>query len=211
MPMTAFFWHDWETADSKQNCVAAGGMEVRRSMTYADEAKRLRTTSHEAMLAGRDPWPARAQAGDLAAAVALGEYFYLRHRRPEAEHWFEQAAASGDPEGCYDLGVMRREDGRAEEAEQLFTCGAEAGLPKSMTNVVDLALKRGDRDTAMTWAAKAAQAGNLTGMINYGVLLLGSGRGQDARKWFDAAIGVGGPGAEQRIADYVARSGLTLP
>jgi TPR repeat protein len=181
-------------------------------MTYADEAKRLRTTSHEAMLAGRDPWPARAQAGDSAAALGLGKYFYLRHQRPEAEHWFEQAVANGDdPEGWYNLGVMRREDGRAAEAEQLFTRAAEAGLPKSMTNVADLALRRGDRDTAMTWAAKAAQAGNLTGMINYGVLLLDSGRSKDARKWFDTAIGVGGPAAEERIADHVARSGLTLP
>jgi uncharacterized protein len=186
-------------------------MEVRRSMIYADEAKRLRTTSHEAMLAGRDPWPARAEAGDLAAAAGLGKYFYLRHQRSEAEHWFEQAAASGYSEGSYNLGVMRREDGRAAEAEQLFMRGAEAGLPKSMTNVADLALKRGDRGTAMIWAAKAAQAGNLTGMINYGVLLLGSGHNKDARKWFDAAIGVGGPGAQQRIADHVARSGLTLP
>ena len=82
----------------------------------ADEAKRLRTISHEAMLAGRDPWPARAQAGDTAAAAGLGKYFYLRHQRSEAEHWFEQAVASGDdPEGCYNLGVMRREDGRAAE------------------------------------------------------------------------------------------------
>jgi TPR repeat protein len=186
-------------------------MEVRQSMTYADEAKRLGTTSHEAMLAGRDPWPDRAQAGDLAAMAGLGRYFYLRHNRAEAEHWFEYAAAGGDPEGCYDLGVMRREDGRDAEAEQLFTRAAQAGLPKAMTNVADLALKRGDHGTAMRWAGQAAQAGNLNGMINYGVMLLISGHDKDARKWFDAAIAVGGPGARQRISDQVARAGQTLP
>ena len=43
----------------------------------ADEVKRLTTTtSYETMLAERDPWPARAAAGDVAAAVALGKYFY---------------------------------------------------------------------------------------------------------------------------------------
>jgi TPR repeat protein len=188
-----------------------GGMEVRLSMIDANEARRLRSTGHEAMLAGRDPWSARATAGDTAAAVGLGEYFYRRNQRSEAEHWFELAAASSDPEGCYDLGVMQLENGRAAEAEQLFTRAAEAGLAKSMTNLAALALQRGDRGNAMMWAGKAAHAGNLTGMINYGVMLLGSGHKEDARKWFDAAMQVGGPGAQQRITDQVAMSGLTLP
>jgi tetratricopeptide (TPR) repeat protein len=188
-----------------------GGMEVRRSMMNANEARRLRTTSHAAMLAERAPWPARASAGDIAAAITLGEYFYRRNQRAEAERWFGQAVASGSPEGCHDLGVMRQEDGRAAEAEELFKRAAEAGYSKSMNNLAGSAMQRGDHDNALKWAGKAAEAGNLTGMINYGVLLLGAGRNEEARKWFDAAIQAGDLGTQQRIADQVRMSGLTLP
>ena len=199
-------------ADCEQQALRRrGGMEVRRSMMDASEAKRLRTTSHAAMLAERAPWPARATAGDVAAAISLGEYYYRRSQRAEAEQWFGQAVASGSPEGCHDLGVMRQEDGRAAEAEELFTRAAEAGYARSMNNLAGSALQRGDHDAGLKWAEKAAEAGNLTGMINYGVLLLGAGRGEDARKWFDSAIRAGDLGTRQRIADQVKRSGLTLP
>ena len=133
----------------------------------ADEVKRLRTTSHAAMLAERDPWPARAAAGDTAAAVALGKYFYHRQQRAAAERWYARAAAAQDPEACHDLAVLRQEEGRAAEAEELFTTAAEAGHPGAMNALGTMALRRGDRrPQACNWTGRAAAGGSPIAMKN---------------------------------------------
>jgi uncharacterized protein len=132
---------------------------------------------------------ARANAGDAAAQVEVGEHYAqqaVNEQDPElapdeykqAEAWYMKAAEQGDLNGELHLAAFYRDGGK--------------GFPRDMAQ-------------AAAWYRKAAEQGDVSAQGTLGLLYsMGQGVAQDpveAYFWLDLAASVPGPRQEQFAAN----------
>jgi TPR repeat protein len=139
--------------------------------------------SAQAQTAGIDPaLLARANAGDAAAQVQVGESYaagkdVARDLKLAAE-WYGKAAGKGDIAAELHLAALYRDGGK--------------GLPRDMVQ-------------AAAWYRKAAEQGDVTAQGTLGLLYsLGQGVPQsyvEAYYWLDLAAAVKGPNQEKYAAN----------
>ncbi len=132
--------------------------------------------------AGIDPTLlTRANAGDAAAQVAVGESYeagkVVARDLKQAAEWYQKAAAKGNVSGEIHIAALYRDGGK--------------DFPRDMAQ-------------AATWFQKAAEQGDVTAQGTMGTLYsMGQGVEQsyvEAYYWLDLAAAVKGPKQEQYAA-----------
>jgi uncharacterized protein len=125
---------------------------------------------------------AKANAGDAAAQVAVGESYAagkgVAQDYKAAAAWYQKAADKGDLGGEIHLASLYRDGGK--------------GFPRDMAQ-------------AAAWYQKAADQGDVTAQATMGTLYsMGQGVGQsyaESYYWWDLAAAVKGPKQEQYAAN----------
>lgn len=120
----------------------------------------------------------RAQSGDAAAEVAVGEGYAAGKDLPQAANWYRMAAEQGSIDGELHLAALLRDGGK--------------GLPRNM-------------EEAARWYRKAAEAGNVKAQATLGVLYsMGQGvphNDVEAYFWLDVAAHAAGPDQQKYAAN----------
>ncbi len=160
---------------------------------------------------------APAKAGDSICQDMLGVLYSEGHGvardQAIAFHWFQLAAAQGNPTAAYNLAVAyERGEGGAKnpaEAERWFTEAAESGVPYAQWRLGTIALTHSDWKTAVKWLRPAATQG-----LPPAQTLLGTayefGQGvrrneKSAAKWYEAAADHGDSVAQSALAGLYER------
>jgi TPR repeat protein len=125
---------------------------------------------------------ARANAGDAAAQVLVGECYAsgkgVTRDLKQAAEWYQRAAEKGDTDGEVHLAALYRDGGK--------------GLPRDMAYAAE-------------WYRKAAGQGDVTAQATLGVLYsIGQGvphNDVEAYYWLDLAAAVKGPNQQKYAAN----------
>ena len=83
-----------------------------------------------------------AEAGDVAAMVAYGQFLYYDDEQDEAAEWFLKAAGLGDAEAMAGLGDYYDFMGDEEESLRWYRRGAELGDESARANLEALLVMR---------------------------------------------------------------------
>lgn len=109
-------------------------------------------------------WLARsAKGGFTRAANELGQALVEeggKEKEEEGRGWLEMAAAAGEPEGLFNLGLLHIKGGKYKEAVALFLQAWERGLMVAAKNIgvayyKGLGVETKDLDLAWMWLARA--------------------------------------------------------
>jgi TPR repeat protein len=156
---------------------------MRKNWTQSALAATLAVISAQAQTAGIDPaLLARANAGDAAAQVQLGESYAagkdVGQDLQQAAEWYKKAADKGDLAAELHLAVLYRDGGK--------------DLPREMKQAAE-------------WYRRAAEQGDASAQATLGTLYsIGQGVAQnyvEAYYWLDLAAAVNGPRQQQYIAN----------
>jgi hypothetical protein len=160
---------------------------------------------------------APAKAGDSVCQDMLGvlysEGYGVTRDQATAFHWFQLAAAQGNPTAAYNLGIAyERGEGvtkNSAEAENWYAKAAEAGIPQAQWRLGTIAVAHSDWKTAVKWLRPAAAQG-----LPPAQTLLGNayefGQGvrrseKQAAKWYEAAADHGDTVAQSSLAALYER------
>jgi len=158
-----------------------------------------------------------AKAGDSVCQDMLGvlysEGLGVARDQAAAFHWFELAAAQGNPTAAYNLGVAyERGEGVAKnqaEAEKWYTKSAESGVPQAEFRLAARAVARSDWKTAVKWLRAAAAQGLPPAQTMLGTAYeFGQGvrrSDKQAAKWYEAAADHGDATAQSSLAGFYER------
>lgn len=146
---------------------------------------------------------ARAEAGDVAAQVQLGEVLHegrgIARDAAAAAGWFGKAATQGSPQGKAALALLYLNGSGVEadpaQAAKLMREAAEQGFAPASYNLGLMYLKglgvAADRGQALTWLGKAADAKHAEAQYMLGVLSVSRDApkrdGVEAVKWLSLA------------------------
>jgi S1-C subfamily serine protease len=160
---------------------------------------------------------APAKAGDSVCQDMLGLLYSegrgVARDQAAAFHWFQLAAALGNPTAAYNLAIAyERGEGVAEnpaEAEKWFAKAAESGLAYAQLHLAAVAAGRSDWKSAIKWLRPAAAQG-LPSAQTMLALAYEAGKGvrrneKLAAKWFEAAADHGDTAAQSHFAGLYER------
>lgn len=160
---------------------------------------------------------APAKAGDSVCQDMLGVLYSegqgVARDQAIAFHWFQLAAAQGNPTAEFNLALAyERGEGVAKdpaEAEKWYTKAAESGLPDAEFRVARIAVSRNDWKTAVKWLRPAAAQGLPPAQSMLGTAYeLGQGvrrSEKQAAKWYEAAADHGDTPAQSSLAGFYER------
>ena len=114
---------------------------------------------------------------------------------PITERAIRKAAAAGDTDAMFKLGVLLVEHGKDGEAGEWYRKAAATGDARAMTNLGVLVEEQGKDGEAEEWLRKAAATGYTGAMSNLGVLVKEQGKDGEAEEWFRKAAATGREGA----------------
>jgi TPR repeat protein len=163
----------------------------------------------------------RAEAGDPAAQVALGDHFESGDGLPRddaaALEWYRKAAHQGHLEGQYSFGVMIFTGrGQAEdrtEGAKWIRKSADSGYLDAQNSLAVLYATGGageqSHEVSVEWFRKAAEGGHRAAQLSLGARL-GEGLGtpkdlKEAAYWLEKAAEGGIPAAQWRYGLVVSR------
>jgi TPR repeat protein len=109
-----------------------------------------------------------------------------------AEAAYSEAAAAGDPEAAFRLGVIRSERGELPGSIQAYEQAAEAGMSEAANNLALLYAYKLERpDDALRFWHAAIDHGDLLAMFDFGFYLWYIGETRAAAKAFEQATEAG--------------------
>jgi len=155
---------------------------------------------------------APAKAGDSICQDMLGVLYSegrgVARDQAAAFHWFQLAAAQGNPTAEFNLALAyERGEGIAKnpaEAEKWYAKAAERGLPYAQLRLAAIAVTRSDWKAAVKWLRPAAAQGLPPAQTMLGTAYeLGEGVRRNAKlaaKWYVAAADHGDTTAQSSLA-----------
>jgi len=164
----------------------------------------LRRTGEEA---GEDASRRRAEAGDAASMLGLGDLLHA-DGNDEAALWYEKAARSGEQEGAWKLADLLERQGKDEQAAALLRTYADAGNTEAIWRLHELLERQGHVEEALTWVRRHAELGNPVALVLLGSRLLRQGADEEAerlyRRWAEEKAE---PAAMWYLAELLAGTG----
>jgi hypothetical protein len=158
--------------------------------------------------AGEQESRRRAEAGDAAAMLSLGDLLHADGKDDEAACWYDRATRSGQQEGAWKLADLLEGHGRDDQAAALLRTYAEAGNREAMWRLHELLDRHGRAEEALTWIQHQADLGNPVALVLLGSRLLQEGAGEEAEKLYRArAEEKAEPAAMWYLAELLARTG----
>ncbi|MFI6225359.1 tetratricopeptide repeat protein [Nocardia salmonicida] len=143
-------------------------------------------------------------AVDLEAATDLIDHGYPRPQQRNSdtadelkilgdtrEYQYRRAAAAGDPDAMYNLGVLFHQRDDLADAEMWYRKAADTGHPHAMNSLGWLFHQRSDLADAEMWYRKAADTGDTDAMNNLGWLFHQRDELDDAETWYRTAADTG--------------------
>lgn len=154
----------------------------------------------------------RAQAGDVAAEVALGQRL-MDEKQPaateEAKRWFRKAAEQGNAQGAWMLGSAEVASAPSPSAEGIAWMQKSVALDHDADHMATLAFVEflaGRKADALEWARRAADAGSVKAMQMLAMSYSGAfGYPKDlaaARHWMTLAASKGDPASELMLGQF---------
>lgn len=130
--------------------------------------------------------------GGVDPKFELGRFLIGRDDR-EAAEWLERSEASGNAWAGFLLGVLARDQGRADEALTRFRAAADAGLPEGAQEIAGALAEARKSEEAEAWLRQAADAGLHTSAARLADLLVRAERFDEAEAYARQAAGAGVP------------------
>jgi len=153
----------------------------------------------------------RAEKGEAAAMMSLGDICLVENLIGQAQDWFRKAVEAGEPGGYRGLGVIATSLKQDEDALQWWLKGAEAGdqecfyLAGSRMVVNRSVYGRQGFDLL----ARGFEAGNTACGAELGAAHLLVGEPEEARRWLTAAAAEREPNAARTLAAMTEAAGNT--
>lgn len=160
---------------------------------------------------------APAKAGDSVCQDMLGalysEGWGVARDQAVAFHWFQLAAAQGNPTAAFNLALAyERGEGVAKnpaEAEKWYAKAAEAGVPQAEFRLAVIAVGHSDWKAAVKWLRPASAQGLPPAQTMLGAAYeFGQGvrrSDKQAAKWYEAAADHGDTTAQSSLAGFYER------
>ncbi len=119
----------------------------------------------------------------------------------EAHRLFENAAALGHADSCFNLAVLMEEDGDATGAEAQYRKASNMGHVKAAVNLGVMLSKLGKAE-GETWMNLASKSGDSLAVFNMGVAKKDEGDDIQAVKYFEVAAKAGHVKASYNLAKH---------
>lgn len=162
----------------------------------SDVAMHTLALVHQELGDGRlaDHWHQRAaDAGNVPSMVVVGCKAAEAGRLGEASRLLGAAAATGDPNGQFNHGMLLAQFlGRPHEALPLWEQAAEQGHALAALNLGNVLYQMLRTDEAEHWHRRSAELGNAQAMHNLAVALAERGQHAEATTWLQRAYGAEG-------------------